>query len=373
MRLDTHSTPQTTTPLESARFDTQWTDSYPWTQDALHALARIFERPLCTWANRAARVVLKQLSVRSLSRNARKCTVLGANPVRFEARHSVLNRSEFVLFQSDIDLAAVFKRPPNEDALKALEAILSKTRLYVPALGELEIYTDAEWKTRSRIRNLAPMAALIQTLWDFRKMYWLENSLQPWLHPYHAAKKERALAICWKKLGEAPSRTPARRRHLGPGFQSHLKQVFSALQFPPVQTPEPTPDIYCKYLQCEFQSGAATGESSASLNLPLELWVPLLSVLPPAQDLPEALRSSVEAYRRHPAVLNARSLVLLHEWVVVKSRQRTHPATARANESWLAALRRGLQTAAPICWDFVESIDLAPPPNSNQKQHPISR
>lgn len=333
---------------EDPRFDFSWTENLPWIQDSLLATAVILDQPAWRGLNSLSRIALLGPGMWIL----RLASGIGArnrtNPVTWLARHSVLNPGQFHPALSDIDLAAIYPRPPSEEDLERLAKFYRGTRNLVPSLGEIEVYTQAEWNVRQRILAIPGVGALIRALWNFRKMGWIEKTLSPAIHPYHLYKKERALAACWKKLGEdTKTHGPYRRAHLGTGFQAHLSEIFKALDFP-ASALESDVEFYCDYLRCGVASAGLASEED--VHLPPELALRWLAVLPPAQRLAPELEQRVLQLRAHPAVEQARKFVVLHQWLGAMSRRRTHPATATLNESWRQRLKAVLAAGAPLKW-----------------------
>jgi hypothetical protein len=332
---------------EDPRFDFLWTQKRPWLQDSLLTAAIVLDWPIWNSLNSLSRLALLGPGMWALRLASYFKALNRDNPVKWVARHSVLKPGQFQLALSDIDLSAVYRRSPSEDDLQRLATFYRQARNLVPSLGEIEIYTQAEWKTRQRIVAVPGVGALIKTLWNFRKMGWIEKSLLTDAHPYHLYKKERALAACWRKLGEDPHAPgPYRRVHLGLGFQAQLTGIFKTLEIP-LPARSNAVEFYCDYLQCTITT-ACSGEGM--IHLPPKLALPWLAVLPPAQNLDPELETQVRAMRAHPAVERARKFVVLHQWLGAMSRLRTHPSTAKINEPWRERLKRVLATGAPLKW-----------------------
>lgn len=333
--------------LDEPRFDFLWTQKRPWLQDSLLAAAIILDWPIWNSLNSMSRLVLLGPGMWAL-RLASQCKAMGRqNPVKWVARHSVLRPGQFQLALSDIDLSVVYLRSPSEEDLQRLAAFYRQARNWVPSLGEIEVYTRAEWNTRQRIVAVPGVGALIKALWNFRKMGWIENSLLNNPHPYHLYKKERALAACWRKLGENPCAPgPYRRTQLGLGFQAQLTAIFEALDIP-LPARSGAVEFYCDYLQCTISTAGGT---NGMIHLPPHLALPWLAVLPPAQNLEPELEARVEELRAHPAVQRARKFVVLHQWLGAMSRLRTHPHTAKINEPWRQRLKQVLGAGAPLKW-----------------------
>jgi|GEM_PF-3215105 len=333
--------------LEEPRFDFRWTENLPWIQDSLLATAIIFDRPAWSSVNSVSRLVFLGPGMWSLRLASGLKARNKKNPVKWLARHSVLDSGQFQLALSDIDLAAIYPRPPSEEDLDRLAKFYRGARNLVPSLGEIEVYTRAEWNIRQRILDIPGVGSLIKALWNFRKMGWIEKTLSPDLHPYHLYKKERALAACWKKLGENPqARGPYRRTRLRLGFQAHLSGIFKTLDFPVSATTDDV-EFYCDYLQCSIKNA---GFEPGLFLLPPELALPWLAILPPAQNLEPELETRVRVFRAHPAVERARKFVALHQWLGALSRQRTHPSTIKANEPWRQRLKSVLAAGTPLSW-----------------------
>jgi hypothetical protein len=333
--------------LEDPRFDFIWTQKRPWVQDSLLIAAIALDRPLWSGLNSISRLALLGPGMWALRLASHLNASNKNNPVKWIARHSVLNPAQFQLALSDIDLSAVYRRSPSDEDLDRLATFYRRARTLAPSLGEIEVYTQAEWNTRQRILAVPGVGALINALWNFRKMGWIEKSLLTDSHPYHVYKKERALAACWKKLGEAPhDQGPHRRARLGSGFRVQLTEIFKTLKIPsPAQSD--AIEFYCDYLQCTISS---VSKAEQMIHLPPELALPWLAVLPPAQNLDPELETRVQALRAHPAVERARKFVVLYQWLGAMSRLRTHPSTAKMNEPWRQRLKWVLATGAPLRW-----------------------
>lgn len=338
--------------LDDPRFDFLWTQKRPWVQDSLLAAAILLDWPIWSSLNSVSRLVLLGPGMWALRLASRLTTRNKNNPLKWIARHSVLNRGQFQLALSDIDLSVVYLRPPSEEDLNHLAAFYHQARNFVPSLGEIEVYTQAEWNTRQRILGIAGVGALIQTLWNFRKMGWIEKSLTTESHPYHVYKKERALAACWKKLGEEPNTPgPYRRANLSLGFEAQLTDIFRTLNLDIPAHSEPV-EFYCDYLQCTITS---IRSAKGMIQLPPGLALMLLAVLPPAQNLEPELENKVRALRACPAVERARKFIVLHQWLGAMSRLRTHPSTAKINEPWRQRLKSVLAAGAPLSWPSPQS------------------
>lgn len=332
------------------RFDRSWTESFPWLQGPLFAGLWISANPVFNPIHRLARRLVVQRELDALARWSQS----ESQPLRWEVRHSSLHAGEFRIFQSDIDLAAIYRRTPSPLQLDTLAAGFRARKRANPLLGEVEVYTESEWRVRNRMRDLPAVADLIQLLWDFRKMHWTESALARKPHAYHRLKMENALSSSWKKLGESARDRPARRKHLGVGFRARLSSIFDRLGMG-TELVSGVGDFYCDYLGCTFVSedrhrSSELLLSDGHLTLPVQLSLKLLALLPPAQALSVEIAEQVQKLRRLPAVRRARAFVLLNEYLVVKSRQRTHPATAVANEGWLRMLREELLACGPIDW-----------------------
>lgn len=318
------------------RFDFSWTENLPWLCDTLLAAARILDRPRWHSFNETVRRFWSGPGLWALQRLA---PAPARGPMQWKARHSVLSPGAFNAALSDIDLAVCFAFTPNAQELDTLSRFYRRIRRVVPVLGEMEVYSRSEWILRTRIESKPAMAALISFLWNVRKMGWLEKKLSIPTHPYHAYKLERALRRCWEKLGEPPVEKP-RRSQLSSASANQLREILMELGVYG-ESDGAYAQYYCDYLLCvvgsEWMLPPATAQS-------------LLSILPPAQSLPADFQKAIDQRRTRHTVGQTRQMLMLHEWVCVRSRQRTHPAEAPGHQYWIDRLRGELRRGFALDW-----------------------
>lgn len=318
------------------RFDFSWTENLPWLCDTLLVAARLLDRREWRPLNEAVRRFWAGPGLWGLQQLAPSPA---RGPCQWNARHSVLCPGVFNPALSDIDLAVCFPFTPNSEELDSLSRFYRRVRRVVPVLGEMEVYSKSEWAVRTRIERKPAMGALISFLWNVRKMGWIEKKLSSPMHPYHVYKLERALHRCWEKLGELPVKCP-RRSQLSSASANRLREILMALQVYS-ESEAPHAQYYCDYLLCvvgsEWVLPPATAQS-------------LLSILPPAQSLPPEFQREIHQRRTRRSVVQTRQQLMLHEWISVRSRQRTHPAEAPGHQYWIDRLRDELRQGCALDW-----------------------
>jgi hypothetical protein len=260
-------------------------------------------------------------------------------PLQWKARHSVLSPGVFNPALSDIDLAVCFPFTPNTQELDSLSRFYRRMRRVIPVLGEMEVYSKSEWTIRTRIERKRAMGDLISFLWNVRKMGWIEKKLSASMHPYHAYKLERALHRCWDQLGEQPVKIP-RRSQLSSASAKRLRDILTELGVYS-ESRLSHAQYYCDYLLCVVGSEWILPEGTAQS---------LLSILPPAQSLPPDLQKEIDWRRTRHSVGQTRQMLMLHEWISVRSRQRTHPAEAPGHQYWIDRLRGELRRGFALDW-----------------------
>lgn len=326
-RADTPSNP---------RFDFSWTENLPWLCDALFAASCILDRREWRPFNETVRRFWAGPGLWAIERLAPSPS---RGALRWNARHSVLSPGVFNPALSDIDLAVCFAFTPNAQELDSLSHFYRRLRRCLPVLGEMEAYSKSEWAIRTRIESKPAMGALIAFLWNVRKMGWMEKKLSTPMHPYHLYKLERALHRCWEKLGESPTPKP-RRSQLSLASAARLREILENLGVYR-ESDSSQAQYYCDYLLCVVGN---------EWILPPAIAQSLLSVLPPAQSLPENFQKEIDERRTGHDVGQTRQMLMLHEWICVRSRQRTHPAEAPGHQYWIDRLRGELRRGFALDW-----------------------
>ncbi len=115
--------------------------------------------------------------------------------VKVVSRHSALTQEGFNMFLSDLDLSLII---PAQfiDSLspKAAQKLKFIKKMFLPFLGEIEIYDEKEFAELSEcLKNLEPYYSDIRR---FRKINWMEKSIESSLTPYHDYKSHRAKRRC---------------------------------------------------------------------------------------------------------------------------------------------------------------------------------
>ena len=297
------------------KFEFTWTPSVSLIQCPLTWLSKILDFRILQFINEAGRRALLHIYLPLLNR------LRIVNGVKFYPRHSAVTGLGFNLVVSDLDLAAVFTRSPKEETLNLLASRYKKIRKIVPWSGELEIYTNWEWAVRNRIRKQPEMSELLQVLWVLRKTRWLSKKIPS--GPYHLYKNHRAIEHCLDFFSQQSE-------------QERLRRIFSNLGILS-NIPKTEIHYYCDYL-------------SQTIHFEAPIALALLAVLPPAQELPSELQKAVEDLRKIPEIKNTRRLILLYEWIVARSRQRTHPAPLFVAQGWFLKLRQALSDSGAIRW-----------------------
>lgn len=338
---------ETRTAPEQARFDFQWTEGRPWLEKTLGLAFPHLDRPMLRWSHECVRRLYLGPCLSAL--NTWTALELGGKAT-WVARHSALHSADFHLLASDLDLALVFRQTPTQTDLAQTARLYRKARSVLPFLGEVEVYTRAEWKIRQRLHRSPKVGRMIGLLWHLRKLGWIESSHPETLPTYHRLKKERALASSFQRLQGEPALQP-RFIHLGASFARELDSTLTLLGIPSVH-PHPAEPVryYCDYLKAEINPSVP---ASNSLFLPPDLALRLLSVLPPAQRYCETMEPYLEGLREDHATQTARRFLVLQEWLTVKSRIRTHPLSATGNSLWLDRLRPVLARGGPLDWQYL--------------------
>lgn len=113
-----------------------------------------------------------------------------------EPRGSVLQRFGFRVQWSDLDLAVILKG--NQSYSKFMNRTRFLKNLF-PFVGEIEVYTEIEWKQRS---DLLKGSASISILRPLRKISWeLDKLNSTGIHEYHRLKSTRSLNRVAESLG----------------------------------------------------------------------------------------------------------------------------------------------------------------------------
>jgi hypothetical protein len=119
--------------------------------------------------------------------------------LRVLPRNSLMQAGSFNLFLSDIDIAILLRHEPGPGVLAPLLAAYSHAERIIPFLGELEIYTDAEWQKRSQI--LKRHQKWIDLIWNLRKWIHQFNQYSHAPTQYHRYKALISIQKIKRKLG----------------------------------------------------------------------------------------------------------------------------------------------------------------------------
>lgn len=110
-------------------------------------------------------------------------------------RHSILSKRYFNVFMSDIDLSV----RASEKNFRLLNEVSLVIKKILPNLGEIEFYTDEEWKEITELTQ-APYEKTWERLLLLRKLSWQKKALKVSRSQYDTAKQERGIAITLERL-----------------------------------------------------------------------------------------------------------------------------------------------------------------------------
>jgi hypothetical protein len=110
-------------------------------------------------------------------------------------RNSIFDAERFNLFLSDIDFSVVGN---SEDFPKLLSVHHCLKKVLVN-LGEIELYTEAEWETLS-VSESSPLNSYWTTVYLIRKLKWQSRKLEASRTRYESLKHERGIAITLERL-----------------------------------------------------------------------------------------------------------------------------------------------------------------------------
>ena len=98
--------------------------------------------------------------------------LLGLKNVRLELRNSILEPEYFHFLFSDIDLALITAGPVDPSPKDAVQRLHRLRPLLIP-MGEIEVYSDAEWEN---LKHLKSQSLLYRKWRSLRKLGWLKTA-----------------------------------------------------------------------------------------------------------------------------------------------------------------------------------------------------
>lgn len=111
-------------------------------------------------------------------------------------RNSIFDGKRFNVFMSDIDFSIV----GGPESFAFIQSVSLGVRKVLPNLGELEFYTEQEWKELSAILSM-PEHKFWERTYNLRKHNWQRLKLAEASSKYEEMKQKRSMAITLEKLG----------------------------------------------------------------------------------------------------------------------------------------------------------------------------
>ncbi len=124
---------------------------------------------------------------------------------RLKVRHSVSHGKGFNVFGSDLDYSIIIENSFDQTTpLRRLIALYDETKALLPFIGELEIYTEAEWRHKKKV--LSSHGTVLLLIWNLRKIAWEQAKLKTAPSEYHRRKCERVLGRLLAQFDATPNR-----------------------------------------------------------------------------------------------------------------------------------------------------------------------
>lgn len=257
--------------------------------------------------------------------------------LRVLPRQSTLSGRGFNPFFSDLDLAIVFNgsvRPRNVDLVRSQIEWLKR---FFPFLGEMEIFTSAEWSRRELILKLNHKCfSLIRNL---RKACWLRNDLDRASSAYQIHKLRRAL----KRLQPGCSSDPHKAldlilRRLDRNYIKPKSSIISELKLDPKKMKELVSGLNTDHL------GWTSLELLNHSQSPIEVW--WLAAVTPCRGENSEAQEVLSELRKGPLSLLYCSY-LEAEWLQIKAVYRARPSEFPWMGAWADQLNDQLTAFCP--------------------------
>ena len=244
---------------------------------------------------------------------------LVAKPLRLVPRHSVVNAGGFSMFESDIDFSIVLASPIDESLVTQIKTHYALIRRLFPFVGELEIYADWEHELKTVVIEQGfEILSLISLL---RKWTWQVSAFELAPTTYHRQKARASIGKLRERLGLRPQPllpTPEDDEIL----RSRLESLF------PDRAPAVTfADVYSHFLCWTIRTESPVKATSDSerfvLQLPADLGLAFLAVLPDAATGAVSLQSKIDGARDKTACRNSFLTCSVAEFLTTRSVMRT--------------------------------------------------
>jgi len=249
--------------------------------------------------------------------------------LQLACRHSVLSKSGFNTFSSDIDYSIILPEevPAHQQAL--LVSFYHKVSKYLVFIGELELYTFSEWELKQSLENT--YADTFNLIRQIRKIVWQELAWKSATSDYHRSKAINSLQ---RLLVSFESKTQAREKdnltQIGTSLEKQLYFLFKAsltefsLQDPLQLTG------YSDYLGCWLTNTHQI--TSSTITLSTRSLILFASLLPDGHKIFPTLQGELEHFRKNLQVQSTYVAILVQELILVHSVIRT---TSKADEDVL--------------------------------------
>lgn len=148
------------------------------------------------------------------------------NPTQVIPRHSVVKCGEFNVFLSDFDFTVLYHSEPSFDFLQTCMRRYCLLKIFLPYLGEVEIYTTNEFlhKTALEEKN----RSFLDLHWNLRKWVWQFNQSQALQAKYHQYKITRSIHKIKKNISFPTYESiPPPTREFSKFIEDILPQLFS--------------------------------------------------------------------------------------------------------------------------------------------------
>lgn len=252
-------------------------------------------------------------------------------------RQSTLSGQGFNPLFSDLDLAIVFNESVTLQSIDLVRSQIEWLRRFFPFLGEVEIFTSAEWSRRELILKLNHKCfSLIRNL---RKALWLRNDLDRATNAYQIHKLKRALKRLQPGCGSDPHRALILiLQQLEHNFIKPKSSTISELKLDPNRLKVLVPALNTDHL------GWTSRELLNHSRSPIEVWW-LAAVTPCRGENPEA-QEVLSELRKGPLSLLYCSY-LEAEWLQIKAVYRARPSEFPWMGAWADQLNEQLAEFCP--------------------------
>jgi len=272
------------------------------------------------------------------------------------ARNSVLERRNFRVFESDLDVSLVFEDAASEESVERACRLYQRLHAGLPFLGELEIYDRREMRIKQKAAAVA--GPIIDMIWLLRKWRWQYDRLSAAPSPYHRRKAEFSIRRIQNRLGlSGAALLPvlADQRSVGARVEELLRHL-------PRREPEAPIRARAGFLEWEITSreNVETVGSRFRMLCSGSGALALLSILPDGERVCPGESVNLAELRRSADVGETLLAVAAAEWTLIRSVERTHDdQRAEERRSWRRRLE-DLFRAAPNSMLSQEFPEFAP-------------